>query len=179
MKISQMATALFLISHAALAENFMDLQMPGGNMRFQGVVMAETCSVTLSAGQMLIQMGSLKDYIFRDTGEYSDPVPFDISFQDCNAVVSQRVGVSFRGISDVREPDLLSVDDDQGNTDGIAIALFSEKGKQIKLNQPSEIWSKLVNEPLTLHMSARYKSTHYPVSGDKAHGQVWFSLTYQ
>ncbi|HDJ8322918.1 TPA: fimbrial protein, partial [Escherichia coli] len=25
---------------------------------------------------------------------------------------------------------------------------------------------------------ARYKATHYPVTGGKANGQVWFSLTY-
>ncbi|EPC4481772.1 TPA: fimbrial protein, partial [Escherichia coli] len=24
----------------------------------------------------------------------------------------------------------------------------------------------------------RYKATHYPVTGGKANGQVWFSLTY-
>ncbi|HAI6462614.1 TPA: S/F1C fimbrial minor subunit SfaD, partial [Escherichia coli] len=48
----------------------------------------------------------------------------------------------------------------------------------VKLNQPPENWVHLTRGDMKLHMQARYKATHYPVTGGKANGQVWFSLTY-
>ncbi|EKC6277788.1 TPA: S/F1C fimbrial minor subunit SfaD, partial [Escherichia coli] len=109
MKISKMAVMLFLLSPAALAGNHWHVMLPGGNMRFQGKIIAEACSLALSDRQMTVDMGQLSSNRFHAAGEYGDPVGFDIHLQDCSTVVSQRVGISFYGVSDIHEPELLSV----------------------------------------------------------------------
>lgn len=173
-----MAVMLFLLSPAALAGNHWHVMLPGGNMRFQGKIIAEACSLALSDRQMTVDMGQLSSNRFHAAGEYGDPVGFDIHLQDCSTVVSQRVGISFYGVSDIHEPELLSVEEENDASDGIAIALFNESGELVKLNQPPENWVHLTRGDMNLHMQARYKATHYPVTGGKANGQVWFSLTY-
>lgn len=107
MKISQMAMMLFLLSPAALAGKPWYAIFPEGGVRFQGKVIAEACSLVLSNRQMTVDMGQLSNNLFHAAGEYGDLVGFDVRLQDCSAAVSQRVGVSFYGVSDSYEPDLL------------------------------------------------------------------------
>lgn len=76
-------------------------------------------------------------------------------------------GFRFYGVSDIHEPELLSVDEENDASDGIAIALFNESGELVKLNQPPENWVHLTRGDMKLHMQARYKATHYPVTGER------------
>ncbi|MEF6792016.1 S/F1C fimbrial minor subunit SfaD, partial [Escherichia coli] len=152
MKISKMAIMLFLLSPAALAGNHWHVMLPGGNMRFQGKIIAEACSLALSDRQMTVDMGQLSSNRFHAAGEYGDSVGFDIHLQGCSTVVSQRVGISFYGVSDIHEPELLSVDEENDASDGIAIALFNESGELVKLNQPPENWVHLTRGDMKLHM---------------------------
>ncbi|EHR6806610.1 type 1 fimbrial protein [Salmonella enterica] len=179
MSISQLVLILFLLSPAALAGNRWHVTLPGGNMRFQGEVIAEACRVVLEDQQMTVSMGQISSAHFHSAGEYAEPVAFDIHLTDCSTAVSQRVGVSLRGVADSREPDLLAVNDDKEASDSVAIAFFDKSGELIKLNHPPEIWKSLVSGMVTLHFLARYKAIHYPVTGGKANGQAWFFLTYE
>ncbi|EEY3855679.1 TPA: S/F1C fimbrial minor subunit SfaD, partial [Escherichia coli] len=81
MKISKMAIMLFLLSPAALAGNHWHVMLPGGNMRFQGKIIAEACSLALSDRQMTVDMGQLSSNRFHAAGEYGDSVGFDIHLQ--------------------------------------------------------------------------------------------------
>ncbi|WP_252357925.1 fimbrial protein, partial [Escherichia coli] len=74
MKISKMAIMLFLLSPAALAGNHWHVMLPGGNMRFQGKIIAEACSLALSDRQMTVDMGQLSSNRFHAAGEYGDSV---------------------------------------------------------------------------------------------------------
>lgn len=132
-----------------------------------GKIIAEACSLALSDRQMTVDMGQLSSNRFHAAGEYGDSVGFDIHLQGCSTVVSQRVGISFYGVSDIHEPELLSVDEENDASDGIAIALFNESGELVKLNQPPENWVHLTRGDMKLHMQARYKATHYPVTGER------------
>lgn len=74
--------------------------------------------------QMTVNMGQVSSNRFHSTGEDASPVPFDIHLQDCSTKVSQQVGVSFRGVADGKNPDVLSVGEGPGIATGIGIAFF-------------------------------------------------------
>ena len=49
----------FLLSPLALAGNHWNVTLPGGNMRFQGVIIAESCRVEAGDQQLTVNMGQI------------------------------------------------------------------------------------------------------------------------
>lgn len=170
---------ILLFPVCALAGNKWNVTLPGGNLRFQGVIIAESCRVEAGDRQMTVQMGQISSNRFHTPGEDTDPVPFDIHLQDCSTSVSQRVGVAFHGVADGKNPDVLSVGEGPGIATGIVIALFDKDGSLVPLNSPPLSWTRLYSGPTTLHFIAKYRSTGRQVTGGAANAQAWFSLTYQ
>ncbi|HBR0867700.1 TPA: fimbrial protein, partial [Klebsiella pneumoniae] len=99
--------------------------------------------------------------------------------QDCSTAVSQHVGVTFHGVADGKNPDVLSVGEGPGIASGIGIALFDSQGQQLPLNRPADRWISLYRGPTTLNFVAKYRATGRQVTGGAANAQAWFSLTYQ
>ncbi len=170
---------MFLFPPLALAGNHWNVTVAGGNMRFQGVIIAESCRVEAGDQQMTVNMGQISSNRFHSAGEDANPVPFDIHLQDCSTAVSQHVGVSFRGVADGKNPDVLSVGEGPGIATGLGIALFDNEDQLIPLNSPPGAWRRLYTGPTTLHFVAKYRATGNQVTGGAANAQVWFSLTYQ
>ncbi|EHG7582539.1 fimbrial protein [Citrobacter sedlakii] len=170
---------ILLFPVCALAGNKWNVTLPGGILRFQGVIIAESCRVEAGDRQMTVQMGQISSNRFHTPGEDTDPVPFDIHLQDCSTSVSQRVGVAFHGVADGKNPDVLSVGEGPGIATGIGIALFDKDGSLVPLNSPPLSWTRLYSGPTTLHFIAKYRSTGRQVTGGAANAQAWFSLTYQ
>lgn len=170
---------IFLLPSLALAGNQWNVTLPGGNMRFQGTVIAESCRVEAGDRQMTVRMGQISSNRFHDAGEDTRPVPFDIHLRDCSTAVSQRVGVAFRGVADGKDPDVLSVGEGPGVASGIGVALFDGENNLIPINSPPANWTRLYSGPTTLHFVAKYRATGHQVTGGVANAQAWFSLTYQ
>ena len=174
----KLALLLFLLPSLALAAHWQTL-LPGGNMRFQGLVIAESCRVAVGDQQMTVKMGQISSNRLHAAGEDTQPVAFDIHLQDCSLAVSQRVGIAFRGVADGKNPDVLSVGEGPGVATGIGIALFSDTGNLIALNTPSVYQIPLHPGPTSLHFVAKYRATGNQVTGGKVNAQAWFSLSYQ
>ncbi|ECT8080662.1 type 1 fimbrial protein [Salmonella enterica subsp. enterica serovar Carrau] len=170
---------MLLLPPLAMAGNHWNVTVAGGNMRFQGVIIAESCRVEAGDQQMAVNMGQISSNRFHSEGEDANPEPFDIHLQDCSTAVSQHVSVSFRGVADGKNPDVLSVGEGSGIATGVGIALFDKEDQLIPLNSPPGAWRRLYTGPTTLHFVAKYRATSNQVSGGAANAQVWFSLTYQ
>lgn len=179
MKRMKSGLLMLLLPACALAGNKWNVTLPGGNMRFQGVIIAESCRVETGDRQLTVQMGQISSNRFHATGEDTHPVPFDIHLEECNTAVSQRVGIAFHGVADGKNPDVLSVGEGPGIASGIGIALFDKEGSLLPLNRPPISWSQLYAGPTTLHFVAKYRATGRQVTGGAANAQAWFSLTYQ
>ena len=65
----------FLLSPLALAGNQWNVTLPGGNMRFQGIIIAESCRVEAGDQQMTVNMGQISN-------NYANPFFFLYSFCD-------------------------------------------------------------------------------------------------
>ncbi len=138
----------------ALAGNKWNTTLPGGNMQFQGVIIAETCRIEAGDKQMTVNMGQISSNRFHAVGEDSAPVPFVIHLRECSTVVSERVGVAFH-------------------------ALFDDEGNLVPINRPPANWKRLYSGSTSLHFIAKYRATGRRVTGGIANAQAWFSLTYQ
>lgn len=106
----------------ALAGNKWNTTLPGGNMQFQGVIIAETCRIEAGDKQMTVNMGQISSNRFHAVGEDSAPVPFVIHLRECSTVVSEHVGVAFHGVADGKNPDVLSVGEGPGIATNIGVA---------------------------------------------------------
>ncbi len=119
-KITMKRKRLFLLASLlpmfALAGNKWNTTLPGGNMQFQGVIIAETCRIEAGDKQMTVNMGQISSNRFHAVGEDSAPVPFVIHLRECSTVVSERVGVAFHGVADGKNPDVLSVGEGPGDS---------------------------------------------------------------
>lgn len=169
---------MLLLPTIALAGNHWNVTTPGGNMRFQGEIIAEACSVDAGDRLMTVNMGQISSHRFHAAGEDASPVAFTIHLLDCDTTVSQRVGVTFNGVADGKDPDVLSVGEGAGIATGIGVALFNSDGSLIPLNREPVSWTRLYDGPTTLHFVAKYRSTDRQVTGGTANAQAWFSLTY-
>lgn len=170
---------LLLLPPLALAGNHWNVTLPGGSMRFQGLIMANSCRVEAGDRQMTVNLGQISSNRFHAVGEDSNPIPFAIHLQDCSTAVSQHVGVTFHCVADGKNPDVLSVGEGPGIASGIGIALFDSQGQQLPLNRPADRWISLYRGPTTLNFVAKYRATGRQVTGGAANAQAWFSLTYQ
>ncbi len=95
---------LLLLPPLALAGNHWNVTLPGGSMRFQGLIMASSCRVEAGDRQMTVNLGQISSNRFHAVGEDSNPIPFAIHLQDCSTAVSQHVGVTFHGVADGKTP---------------------------------------------------------------------------
>ncbi|TQI78920.1 fimbrial protein [Serratia fonticola] len=169
---------LFLAPMATAGDR-LETPLVGGQMRFQGELIAETCSVEARDRHLIVKMGQVSSHRFQWVGDEADPVPFELHLQNCNTHVSRNVGVMFHGIADGKNPDMLSVGEGPGIATGIAVALFDAAGRFIPLNTPAEHWTPLQDGPVSLHFVAKYRATAQSVTGGLANAQAWFALTYQ
>lgn len=176
---AKFSVLLLLLSPLAQAGNHWNVELPGGGMRFQGLIIAEACKVEAGDRQMTVNMGQVRSNAFHDAGEDINPVAFDIHLQDCNTAVSQRVSVAFYGVPDDKNPDVLSIGQEPGSASGVGVVLFDKDGIFIPLNAPVNGTTRLYSGPTTLHFVAKYRSTARQVIGGAANAQAWFSLTYQ
>ncbi|MCI3088114.1 type 1 fimbrial protein [Escherichia coli] len=179
MKRKRLFLLASLLPMFALAGNKWNTTLPGGNMQFQGVIIAETCRIEAGDKQMTVNMGQISSNRVHAVGEDSAPVPFVIHLRECSTVVSEHVGVAFHGVADGKNPDVLSVGEGPGIATNIGVALFDDEGNLVPINRPPANWKRLYSGSTSLHFIAKYRATGRRVTGGIANAQAWFSLTYQ
>ena len=169
---------LIFISQGAQAD-INNAAAASGQMQFQGEVIADTCIIDDGNQYLTVDMGQASNSKFRQAGDDSDPVMFSLNFRHCSPNVSRNMVVAFRGVADKQNPDLLAVETDDNDARGIGIALFDDKGNLIPVNTGTLVVKPEYAGPLTVNLTARYRSTTDNVSGGLDNAQAWFSFTYQ
>ncbi|RQN05300.1 fimbrial protein [Pantoea ananatis] len=172
--------AAMLTPVCAVAQGW-HVYLPGGQIRFEGMLLAEACNVDIGDRNQYVKMGQVSSNRFTGVGSDADPIPFEIHLTDCNTNVSQRVSITFNGVSDGKNPDILSIGEGTGIATNVGVAIFDVNNRLIPINsapQPQS-WSRLYEGPVTLHYIAKYRATGFEVSGGTANAQAWFSLTYE
>lgn len=170
---------LLLIPPFLHAGNNWKVRLPGGEMRFQGELIAEACSVETSDQALTVNMGQLRTNMLNAPGQDSPPVTFDIHLKECNQVVSEFVAVTFSGVANSKNPEIFSLDDVPEAAKGVGLAIFDSTNTLIPINSPPRKIAPLQDGSMTLHFVAKYRATSYQITGGKADVQALFLLTYE
>ncbi|MTD29413.1 fimbrial protein [Erwinia sorbitola] len=170
---------LMIIAPLSMASNKWPVTLAGGQMRFQGELLAETCTVEAGDRQLIVRMGQVSSNRFKSSGDDANPVSFALHLHDCNTNVSDRVGIVFHGVADGKNPNILSVGEGEGIASGVGIALFDSNGRILPIISENQTWRPQIHRSRVLQFVAKYRATGNTVIGGAANGQAWFSLTYQ
>lgn len=170
---------LLLFSPFLQAGNKWKVQLPGGGMRFQGVLIAEACSVETSDRTLTVNMGQLRTNMLHAPGQDTAPVIFDIHLRECTQAVSEYVSITFSGVANDTNPDIFSVGDEPNTAQGVGLAIFDSTNTLIPINSTPRRIDRITNGDMTLHFVAKYRATSYEITGGKANAQALFSLTYE
>lgn len=170
--------AMLLAPPIVMGGNHSNVILSGGQMKFQGKIIAEACSVETDSQDFTVEMGQVRSNQFHDVGMDVNPTPFDIHLRDCNTFVSQTVSIQFHGVADSKNPQVLSVGEGSGVAGDIGVALFDATNSLIAVNSSPRVVAVLQPGPVTLHFTAKYRAVGPDVTGGKANAQGWFALTY-
>lgn len=184
---------LIALSSVSMARNHPVVIIPGGDVHLRGELTESGCMVATESKDMHIDMGQYTNTIFSGTGsEATLHIPFSIHLTGCSPELAERVGISFYGMTDPKEPDVFRVTSGEGSPvgvsggngfSGLGLIIDDQQGKGVEptINpktqirfQPREIKGEEVIIPFTAH----YRATSRKVYPGPLHSDVWFRIVY-
>ncbi|WP_017891205.1 fimbrial protein [Serratia sp. S4] len=178
-QISAVLALLIIAGGTAMAGNRHHVIIDGGRVHLRGVLTAAACSVSTESANQVIDMGPLSSNQFGDLGSYAPPIEFIIRLTECSTAVSNTVGITFFGVTDGKDPQVLKAGEGENAASGVGLALFDYKGDIILPNTAPLSWANLHEGENILRFMARYRATSRQVVGGNADASTWFALTYQ
>jgi type 1 fimbria pilin len=149
-----------------------------GTVKFTGDIVDAPCVVAPESQDQTINLGQVKKSVFTAAGDKSPRTQFQIKLEECDATVAQNASITFTGLADETNNDLLNVSRGPGATKGVGIEISDRNSAPIALNKPSADFS-LVNGQNIIDFGARYVSTVAAVTTGHANGVVDFNFTYK
>lgn len=170
---------LIMASKMAQAGDHHHVVIDGGIVHLRGSLMAEACTVSTESRNQTVDMGQLRSNLFTGVGSLTSPVGFSIRLTECSIAVSDQAGVTFLGVTDVKDPQVFKAGQGENAATGVGLALFNQNGELLVPNVEPRIWRQLHEGENTLRFLARYRATSQQVTGGNADVFTWFALTYQ
>ena len=177
-RFSSVFAVLLLSPCLVYAGNHHRVTVKGGDVHFSGAVEAAPCVVSQESADQKVEMGQVRTSDFSSLGSWSDPVEFTINLKECDTTIAQQVGVTFRGVTDGKDPTVLMAGQGAGSAEGIGLGIFDSRGVQVIPNTRPQTFTMLEDGENVLYFRARYRSTSRTVTGGDASAQTWFTLTY-
>jgi fimbrial protein len=162
-----------------MAGNQHHVIIDGGMVHLRGVLTAGACSVSIESANQTVNMGMIRSNQFAGLGSYGPPVAFSFRLTECSVAVSNTVGITFFGVTDGKDPQVLKTDEGENAANGVGLALFDRQGEIILPNTEPHSWEYIHEGDNTLNFIARYRATSRQVIGGNATVSTWFMLTYQ
>lgn len=153
--------------------------LPGGRVAVFGAVVNGACSVSISNSDKIVLMGSVRSNQFMGVGSDSQAVPFSIQLDDCNSNVSESVGVSFSGIANKEDFQVLAINGGADAAQGIGLALFDADNQLLAVNANPIEYAPLSKGINTLKFFAKYRLVEQFVRPGVANSTADFTLVYQ
>lgn len=182
MQIRQLFVVLTLLGmsgESALAGNMHHVIIDGGMVHLRGALTEAACSVSIENIHQVVDMGQFRSNQFGDLGSFASPVEFNIRLTECSTAVSNTVGVTFFGVTDGKDPQVLKAGEGENAATGVGLALFDDNGDIIPPNTPPRVGMALHENENILRFMARYRATARQVVAGNADVSTWFALTYQ
>jgi type 1 fimbria pilin len=149
-----------------------------GTVNFSGDIVESPCVVSSDSQDQHVNLGQVKSSTFKvakDTSSYKD---FNITLEECSTATLKKATVTFRGISDAIDKDLVSVGGESGAAKGVGIEISDKDGTIVAMNKASSEYD-LHDGQSILYFKARYKATSVPVISGHANGHADFQVDYK
>ncbi|AHG20867.1 type-1 fimbrial protein subunit A [Chania multitudinisentens RB-25] len=153
----------------------------GGTVHFKGELVNAACAVSIASSDQVVQLGQHRTASFSNVADTSSLRPFRIILNDCDNSIAETASVTFSGVADLNNPDLLAVTSDGGATPatGVGIEILDMMGTPLL---PNVSWStphNLLNGSNTLDFTARYKATAATTTAGMANADATFVMKYE
>lgn len=153
--------------------------LAGGELNFIGDVIDAACLVDIDSRKQEIRLEQVNNALFTATGTNVSAVPFSIQLNNCSVTTSQAVGISFTGVADERDPNILATISDRNMANGVGVALFDAENNLLPINSSPVDFNLLSRGTNTLHFFAKYRSTLPVVTSGSSNATANFMVTYQ
>lgn len=160
----------------------------GGDTHFRGSLAEGACVVSSESRDMHVDMGQYRNNEFTGVGSESPlHIPFVVHLSDCNPELADRIGISFYGMTDPKEPDAFLVTSGDGSPvgvsgdagfSGLGLVISDAQGNTIVPDMPPHLTTHVDGWDISIPFTARYRATSREVYPGSLRSDVDFRLVY-
>ncbi|MGS0894203.1 fimbrial protein [Burkholderia stagnalis] len=162
------AVALAALSTSAFAAGT-------GTINFTGEIVAGACGIDSNSENQTVHLGKVPTHVFKQVGDKSTPVDFDINLTDCDTSISKTALFTFTGTSSAGQPKLIAT---IGSATNVGIRLQAASGEYLDNGVEQKAPTLLVNGTNTVRFGAMYESTAADVTPGTADAVANFTVRY-
>ncbi|WP_107312115.1 fimbrial protein [Burkholderia metallica] len=162
------AVALAALSSSAFAAGT-------GTINFTGEIVAGACGIDAGSVNQTVQLGKVPTNVFKQAGDKSGLVPFEIKLTDCDTSVSKQAKFTFTGTSNAAQPKLIAT---IGSATNVGIRLQSSSGEDLDNGVEQAAPTVLSNGDNVVKFGARYEATAAGVTPGTADAVANFTVRY-
>lgn len=154
----------------------------GGTVHFTGSLVDAACAVSTDSTDQTVDLGQYTLHHFKNVGDKTSVIPFQIKLEDCDTTVASTAAVAFSGQRDSAQAGLLAIASG-GNTEtasGVGIQILDEASKAVIPDGSTfSTAHTLIDGENTLNFSAQYVSTVAAPTAGQANADATFFMQYQ
>lgn len=148
------------------------------SVNISGTILDNTCSVSPDSQDKQVSLGNISSKQFQKMGDGSPVQVFVINLEKCSTQVSN-ITVSFTGLADSKNTDLLALDAGSGNASGLAVGIYDASRNLVPVGKPSGNYTIQPGQAnVALKFFARYIATENTVTSGNATATTTFVLNY-
>lgn len=150
-----------------------------GTINFVGTIVDTACAVDVESSNQTVDLGQVRLAAFKNTvgTPAGKQTAFVISLAGCDTSVSKAASITFKGIPDSINNDVLAVGQGVGAARGIGIQITDKSGARIKLGEASAT-IPLMEGSTNLVFNAQYISTSSNPTAGNTIATARFIITY-
>ena len=149
-----------------------------GTINITGIITKKTCSISPDSQNLTVSMDSVPGTYFTEAGMGADYHPFTINVENC-AGTEGSISVSFEGIPDENNPNLLTLIGGEAYATGIGVGIYNQDKTMIPMGNKSQDTLIMPGQnEAALHFYARYIATGDTVTTGTANATSTFILNY-
>ncbi|MCU4314321.1 type 1 fimbrial major subunit FimA [Acinetobacter bereziniae] len=183
MKLSTLG--LIAISTLGASASALAVEVKGGTVNFTGDLVNAACAVSTGSANQTVTLGQVRTANFKNAGDKTTPVPFEIKLVDCDPLIQATAAIAFQGtaVGGTAGANLLAVSAADANgtaAKNVGIEIADNTAKVLGLTGAVYSTAKtLVAGDNTLQFSARYVSTDKATSPGQANASATFTVKYE
>lgn len=172
--IQLMAMSYFSLSNTTYANTSGELGKI--NLELYGVVTTASCGVLESEQEKYVRLGTISSKNLSQTGDQSAAIPFQFELRNCPP--DGTVTITFDGVKDTDNIELLALENATNKAENIAIEIRDHDKKRLAIGQVSQNFQVDADGHASALFHANYIVTKGQATAGIANANAQFSIQY-